>query len=81
MKKKLTEKDLTQIIQKVLNEVQTLEPFHLREKRRVNTYKLFDTLSQLQSYIRNKNMDLSITYDVINILESEIEYLKNQISR
>lgn len=59
--------------------MEVFEPIYAQEKKRNNTYKIFESLSNLQSYIRNKNFDRKYVDEIIEILESEIDYLKNRI--
>lgn len=79
MKKKLNEKDLSQIVKKVLNEIETLEPFYAKERKRYNTYKIYESLAELQSLIRDRNFDKENISELISIFKSEISYLETII--
>ena len=78
MKKKLTEKDLTQIVRKVINEIDTFDILKQREREVVN-YEIFDKLAEYQALTRNRKLYPNDIVNIIEILYNEIELLRKKL--
>ena len=78
MKKKLTEKDLTQIVRKVINEIDTFDILKQREREVVN-YEIFDKLAEYQALTRNRKLYPNDIVNIIEILYNEIEFLRKKL--
>lgn len=80
MKTKLTEKDLTQVVKKVINEIENAEIILQKERERRASVIVYEKLADFQQVTRNRRLSESDVENLIEILYNEIDHLRSSLT-
>jgi hypothetical protein len=80
VKKKLTEKDLTQVVKKVISEIETADSILQQEKQRRASVIVYEKLAEFQQVTRNRRLSENDIENLIEILYNEIDHLRRSLN-